>query len=549
MTIVQITKKPKDFPFDSLRPGVEDALIKASHAIKNSKVKFILIDAPTGSGKSGIAVFLARKLKGHIATPTKILQKQYIATKEFDREFYIQGKDNYTCSLSGFEANKLSIAPCSSKGNLESFADHLPFPKESIKTTDSLKKSCISAQGCEYFEKIFSLPHTFGGVLNYALLFSIKETKGKQSGIKLGSGKIIFDEAHELISQAQNHFSISLRSDKMVELLGHGAAKKGQDVFTWFSKIISLAHLHEKNGNLDENKKNTLSNLIPKIEMLYNYQNKKSSFFITEDHENAEIKPIMLSDFKDELFYGFDKVIMLSATFPKNFTNYFGINEDEYEKIDIASNFPLENRPAYYICDKNSARHKVLVANKDTVYDVNNPQIYMTKVILEKHITEKGIIHCASYKILEELQKTFGRDPRFIWAKRNDDADALIAKHKASKLPTVLVSPAMMQGVDLKDDLARFQIIFKVPYPILDDFAQLLKVKVPYFYEDATILNLTQEYGRIVRNEKDHGTTYIVDGAFKNLYENNKDRFPNYFREALKPISPIEFQNMFANKK
>ena len=42
-------------------------------------------------------------------------------------------------------------------------------------------------------------------------------------------------------------------------------------------------------------------------------------------------------------------------------------------------------------------------------------------------------------------------------------------EHLVSKDPTILVSPSLMEGIDLVDDLSRFQIIVKVPYASLGD--------------------------------------------------------------------------------
>jgi len=45
----------------------------------------------------------------------------------------------------------------------------------------------------------------------------------------------------------------------------------------------------------------------------------------------------------------------------------------------------------------------------------------------------------------------------------------VIAAHIESTEPTVLISPSPFLGLDLKDNLSRFQIITKVPYPNLVD--------------------------------------------------------------------------------
>ena len=49
------------------------------------------------------------------------------------------------------------------------------------------------------------------------------------------------------------------------------------------------------------------------------------------------------------------------------------------------------------------------------------------------------------------------------------ERDEIIAEHANTTIPTVLISPSLYIGLDLKNDLSRFQIITKVPYPDLGD--------------------------------------------------------------------------------
>jgi ATP-dependent DNA helicase DinG len=47
--------------------------------------------------------------------------------------------------------------------------------------------------------------------------------------------------------------------------------------------------------------------------------------------------------------------------------------------------------------------------------------------------------------------------------------DEVIYQHENSIRPTVLISPSLHTGLDLKDNLSRFQIITKVLYPNKSD--------------------------------------------------------------------------------
>ena len=93
----------------------------------------------------------------------------------------------------------------------------------------------------------------------------------------------------------------------------------------------------------------------------------------------------------------------------------------------------------------------------------------------------------------------------------------------------------MTEGFNLQDDLARFQIIPKIPYPYLGDKQVEAKRDAdPEWYAMQTAMTIIQACGRIVRSDDDHGETYILDADFKMLYDRHQDFFPKWFREGFK---------------
>jgi Rad3-related DNA helicase len=113
--------------------------------------------------------------------------------------------------------------------------------------------------------------------------------------------------------------------------------------------------------------------------------------------------------------------------------------------------------------------------------------------------------------------------------------EEVLEKHYASIKPTVLISPSLHLGVDLKDDLSRFQVIVKVPYPDLTDRkVSAMKEKDQKWYTWYTVLRLAQSYGRSVRNADDHADTYILDSSIEYLLKSAQDMVPKWFTEAVK---------------
>ena len=71
-------------------------------------------------------------------------------------------------------------------------------------------------------------------------------------------------------------------------------------------------------------------------------------------------------------------------------------------------------------------------------------------------------------------------------------------------------------GLDLKDDLCRFQIIIKVPYPYLGDRWINEKRRINgQWYIWQTALRLVQGYGKSIRSKADYAVTYVLDSGFE----------------------------------
>lgn len=78
-----------------------------------SGYRFVLVDAPTGSGKSHIArAFAFQAGSAHILTIQKLLQDQY--ERDFPDMFVMKGRSSYSCLLSD-SGESCATGPCQRK--------------------------------------------------------------------------------------------------------------------------------------------------------------------------------------------------------------------------------------------------------------------------------------------------------------------------------------------------------------------------------------------------------------------------------------------------
>lgn len=167
-------------------------------------------------------------------------------------------------------------------------------------------------------------------------------------------------------------------------------------------------------------------------------------------------------------------------------------------------------------------------------------------------VTENGIIfverngttywtgNCHTYRItryIVDYLKRNGLGHRVLTHEEGvaGDRERIIQEHidKVGE-PTVIISPSMTEGLDLKDDLSRFSIVVKVPYPFLSDYVKARNaMDGGRYYAWTTALAIQQETGRSNRHQNDFATHYILDEAFGYFIQKNGGMFSPWWAESV----------------
>ena len=217
---------------------------------------------------------------------------------------------------------------------------------------------------------------------------------------------------------------------------------------------------------------------------------------------------------------------MLSATIlnKEAFCESIGISPKEVAFISIESPFPKENMPVFYIPAGDMSKKGI---------DKTLPELAkLVRSLIDEHKGEKGIIHTRTFNIANYLKNNI-KSNRFL-IHDPENRDDIINKHMSSKKDTIILSPSSTEGLDLKDDLSRFQIICKVHWPYLgDELVKRRMEKYKYWYPYQAVKSLIQARGRSIRTSDDYAVTYILDDSFERLYAANISLFPKSFRDSL----------------
>lgn len=248
-----------------------------------------------------------------------------------------------------------------------------------------------------------------------------------------------------------------------------------------------------------------------------------------EERDCIELVPVDIADAPD-MFWPrniVSKIVLMSGT----------IGEKEIEQLGVGK----KRRTLYIECKSPipPASRQIIPLNTTAVNRNNMTEavpklVNEIKGIAEYHTGEKGIIH-ATYQLAGLLRAELYGEPRFMFHDRSNKKE-VYQKFRDSdpKDGAILVASGMYEGIDLPEDLGRWQVISKIPWPSLGDpaIAHISKLDPDAYLWD-TIKTTVQAVGRICRTPTDVGTTYILDSSFNRMYREGEGLIPDYFKEAI----------------
>ncbi len=559
----------------SYRDGQKKAIEFALKAFNDGK-KIVIIEGPTGSGKSAIGMTLADMVhQSYYLTATKILQDQLVT--EFEGKVVeLKGRNAYPCTFYqrfGTEMVKRGIftpqqlAEATSK---KPGCDAGYCKTKAGKATNGSAKGhkclkCFTVDGpngdgrpsgdlhllplgmkysaCPYYEQVFKAVNSRKVVMNFSsFLFQTQMTKRFNEPRDM----LIVDEAHNMEPQLLDFVSLTI-SDAQLQKYGiflpqldspleyavfFEDAKVGEHIY----KAIEEARAADNHKLEDE-----LSRTMKKYKMFLDHVQNTDAEWIHEYEEvkatgthKVTLKPVFVHGMASPLLFRYAKtVVLMSATIldVDVICRSLGIKREDVAAIRLKNRFPVENRPIYLktVAKMTGGKSGMVEWGPDLVAGVDE--------IIDKYPGQRGIIHTHNFAIQELLKNRCGKQVRSRFLHQQDfrDKKEMLAEH-ARRKDSILVAPAMHEGIDLSGDLSRVQIICKVPYANCFDNEQLARrVEVDRkYYVWLTALKIVQSYGRSVRSETDYADTYILDESIYRFLKDAKKMLPDWFTEAIK---------------
>lgn len=554
-----------------LRPEQQTVINQIISEFENNEIQNIILDAPTGSGKSIIAMYLSNYFfskqgkKGYILTSNLALQDQYNEDfKKFNQINFVslKGNDNYLCDVTN---TSVKNGYCNTH-----------------KITGVARKNLDCYASCRYYNIRELAIKSPVALLNYSYWLTQKNYVGIRHNLFPFRKRdfIIFDEAHNVDMILHNHFLSFIDGDidKRLQSLylifrKYGLSfqeqyhikdynmlrryqtqaehvKKLNYLYDSFTEIRehcnSIKTIYRLNAN---HKKPQLSDEIKREVEVINYfldmlckmedfldfivdQNKLNNIVVTKNPESIHYSSVDTKKYFSLFLNRHCPPIRLfmSATWGNNYDlvmQSYSLDPKKTKVLHVDPKWDYERSPIFFIKNAGEMNWK----NKERSIQGNTK---IVEKIINHHRDENGLIHTVNYEVMNYLKNNL-KNKRLLFYNNSKEKELVLQKFYESG--GILVGPSHFEGLNFTDEQSRFQIIMKVPYLTLGDTFIMEKSKLnPMWYSWKTYVSMVQGIGRSIRHRDDYAVTYIVDGSFNRFLDLNSNFFSQNITQRLQIV-------------
>jgi Rad3-related DNA helicase len=501
----------------------------------------VLLDAPPGMGKSIVlyTVLDALGRDAFYATPLIVLQEQ-LTTDDFigGDVVEIKGRSNYSCILPDADpGTTVNKGKCQKEPDFE----------------------CPVKMECPYYAQKRRALENDKTIMNLSYMMAegmvdpaAENSFGHRPYAVIDEVQGLVDWALNFVSFTLSKFSIPNVIEDSFDLPPEEKCKDLEYMVEWIEDevldaIREAMSYYESLPKIDDDS-------LGEFERLKKFDDKVKRFLtdVEENHwvatydyvirknrdnyKKVEFKPIHVGRFLENLVWNrSDNFILSSATIPKaSWLDWIGLKGKDVRRVRAGSVFPVENRPI--VMD-----HTVGKMTYDKREENMPAAVEKVRAMSDHHEGEKGIIHCRGYNYIKMFKQAATNNGHRQWYKDNvmeqdrENREETLEKwfHNDKQ---IFMSVNMTEGIDLKYDKCRWQVVLKAEYPNMQDERVDYRVNEMgdwEWYNNRAIIALEQAYGRAVRAKDDEAVMYILDESVKNMIRINAELCHKWFLEAI----------------
>ena len=528
-----------------LQDGIESLRDQQMEAIEWAASRpepYLLINAPTGAGKTLINTTLGCLLPGAWTYAVHTIRLQQQVADIFHNLPVFTGRGNHPCLIG--EATHLQPDLTASEGicTTQQWCPHDGSSYEGHRRSDDTKQS----YACSYMaqkNRALDMPYR---IVNYALLLVYKPLLTYSKAYQRRQTEtLLCDEAHNVEDAVCNSVGLFI-SERMLKRYGIQIPKH-TTLSTWIAWAKS--NFHKLPEEDKERPTIGLKNLRKNMELLAQLDDSQEGEWLVEFRpQGVELSPIWgaphvtkqlmgheplpdnatLYEASEMRRKGVEQAVFTSATLMgAEFTaEMLGLPDGSWAYLDLPSTFAVSNRPINYApVDRMNAKKVGLPEGRAKMQRAIDRLIEL--YVLMGRPT--GLIHAVSNRYRDFILT----DSKWRGIMTSDEkvhADAVAAGKAA-----VLVAANLMEGWDGADELCRFIILPKVPFPDLgDERTKVRKSEDGRTYDHRALVSVVQGVGRGFRHSADYCDAWILDGNWRFLHSRRQDWLPESFRSAYR---------------
>jgi len=505
-------KSPQELgmPFDDWRPGQRSAIRTGLH----SKRRHVVIQSPTGTGKSTIAAGLTRMAPGErtaILTATTGLQIQYEQTFPFLTNIW--GQRRYSCLAARDE-----LRHC--------FGKNMPIERVMCDRGPcrSGEKCSLKDRGCLYFDKVREAVASNAVLTNYPYWLAMRRYSRGLGHVR----RLVADEAHALPEGLMDACTIT------IDMTANPQRNLPTTIDGW--KDWAERHLRmlapiptDDTRDITQPKSRIAGALEDMAHMDDTWVWQRMSDVLVF----APTEPRRLRSYFEDA-KTVDQIVYLSATITPQTLGLLGIDPQDVEFVAMKSPFAIAKRPVYLLqtcrVDFRSMRDPVTA----------NYWVARMDQVIGQRLDRKGIIHTVSYDRARFVLDHSEHKRKMIAPQRASDLPAALDQFRQMDAPAIFVSPSVTTGWDFPYRDAEYQIISKLPFP--DTTSAIMKARMkatPGYGESLVAQTIQQTAGRIVRASDDQGETFIMDDHARWFIPKYRALFAGYFQDAVQSVDSL----------
>jgi Rad3-related DNA helicase len=519
--------------FSSWRPAQADAVTR----ILESTKRFTAINAPTGIGKSMIAIMvqLMTGCRVVVLTSTRGLQDLYLRGWSAAGLFDMRGQRNHEC-LAVREDGPLARYH---RGASAVMVDRAPCHA-------GVWCPLKHRGGCTYYDDQKTAASADLVTTNYAYWITAGPTLGRFD-------YVVMDEADEADAEVRKALHLELHHPKLRQLLqidplpatasidrwrewAVSARRKAADVINDFTE-----ELHREEA-IDQQTVYELRQLQQLEDTLGRIGNLKGRWLISPNRRGpiTDFDPIWPGPYCEEMLYrGAERIVMMSATLTRKDLEILAVPDRDSEFIEYDSPFAVKNRPIYII---NFGENRVRVDSrlKDSGY---RWLVGLMDSAIQNRLDRKQLIQSVSYKLTQRILSLSRFGKKMVTHEDSDEKPRALEDFRravAGGSNSILISPSVRVGESFPMRECEVIHVPKIPFLDMRDPIMRLREEEDEDYGGHLMMKaLAQSVGRHVRSTADRGESLVYDDHARWSIPRYRKYAPKSMMKAVKWVHSI----------